>query len=129
MGWLKKMAKIDPFLPGGKAAKAVNKIWQDLTGKTQEIEIAKQNVALQEEAMRQSTASQLAASNAAARAGAEAQAQAAARSAAERIVADAASAPIASTEIVTGGQPTTQAATRRRRAQFGRGGSTSSINI
>ncbi len=129
MGWLKKLAKIDILLPGGKGARAVEKAWQDLTGKTQQIEIARQNVAIQEEAMRQSTQSQLAAANAAARAGADAQAQASARAAAERIVADSASAPVASTEVVAGGQPTTQAATRRRRAQFGRSGSTSSISI
>ena len=129
MGWLQKMAKVDFLLPGGKGAKAVEKTYQDLTGKTQQIQQAKENAAAQKAAWDAETQAALAAGNAQARAAADAQAQAAARAAAERAAADAASQPIAQTEIQAGGQALTTQAVRRKRAQFGRSGSTASISI
>lgn len=128
-GWLQKAAKIDVFLPGGKASKVVDKAWQDMTGMTQQIQVAKDNAAAQQAAMAAEAQAALAAGNAQARAAADAQAQATARAAAERAAADAAAQPVASTEVIAGGQPVSGAASRRKKAQFGRGGSSASITI
>ena len=141
MGWFtdrlkdiyESQRKYDIAMPAGetelKARRAMNNdVLGGINGNKNRA-IAEANAKAQQVAWAAEAQAALASGNAQARAAADAQAQAAARAAAERSAADAASQPVAMTEIQAGGQALTMQATRRKRAQFGRGGSTASISI